>query len=183
MTDFFADIPVFAPDAVAAPAPPRLTRPGTAAGPAAGPGRAGGDGYGRRGFLRAVVAGAGALAVSGLTWIGERLPAYANAAPGRSTLHPRACMNLDVPGDTPCWGRELIAAAYCAGDGRHRTDTVHTAAASYAYGWEPTCGGYAGWYWKTGNGTVNCWDGYVRVRDRRSGQVHYATTSCRQDLP
>ncbi|GGJ95409.1 hypothetical protein GCM10010123_26500 [Pilimelia anulata] len=182
--DFFADIPGFAPGALARGAGPVPAAGALPAVPAprsapAGPVRAGG--FGRRTFLRTAFAGAGALALSGLTWLGERLPAYARTAPGRSSLHPKACMELDIPGDTPCWGRELIASTYCAEDGQHRTDTVRTPDGTYAYGWEPTCGGYAGWYWKSQGHTINCWDGYVRVRDAHSGRAHYATTSCRNE--
>ncbi|MEU5979634.1 hypothetical protein [Streptomyces sp. NPDC047315] len=136
----------------------------------------GGGGFGRRTFLRTTMAGAATLAFTGLGWLSGG--GTAHAAVGRKSRHPAHCMNVDVPGDTPCWGREYIAAKYCAADGYHRTDTKKFGTYTHKYNWEAACDGYAGWYWKTRDGrTVHCWDGYFDLK--KNGRTTRHTTSCK----
>lgn len=139
----------------------------------------GGAGWQRRTFLRTAVVGAGALAVTALGWIGERLPA--NAAT-RTSRHPDHCMGVRKDGDTACWGRTYIGSSWCASDGYHRTDTVNHGTERRRHGWDPACGGYAGWYWTNSAGNrVSCWDGHWSDHDSRSGeQLGYGTTSCKR---
>jgi len=112
----------------------------------------------RRTFLRLVVAGGGALAMTVLGWVGERTRAVAAT---RTSMYPGHCLDGDAPGDTPCWGTPWIGGQYCAGDGYHRIDTVSLGYDGYrVYHWAATCGGEAGWWWySSANGYRSCWDG------------------------
>ncbi|MEU3599997.1 hypothetical protein ABZ714_14935 [Streptomyces sp. NPDC006798] len=132
-------------------------------------------GFQRRTFLRTTMAGAATLAVTGLGWVGGG-SAYAFS---RTSRHPAHCMSVDVPGDTPCWGRQYISSVYCASDGYHRTDTETHQYWTRKYGWEAACGGYAGWYWRMANGrTVHCWDGYFEDIKLEGSRTRF-TTSCK----
>jgi hypothetical protein len=132
---------------------------------------------GRRSFLRTAVVGGGALAVSMLGWVAERVPAFA-AKGDRTTLHPNHCMNSNVAGDTPCWGRTYIGSQYCGTDGRHRTDSVNSGPYTTYYSWEAVCGGYAGWYWVNDSDVLhNCWDGNYYTRTNATGAKHGPYTS------
>lgn len=140
------------------------------------PGRSGG-GFGRRTFLRTAMAGAATLAFTGLGWIGGG-PAYAVT---RRSRHPSHCMNTNVSGDTPCWGRQYISGRFCASDGYHRTDSKNFGSYTEDYNWEAACGGYAGWYWRKSNGTVvHCWDGYFYAITNATGHRTRHTTSCKK---
>ncbi|MFG1673135.1 hypothetical protein [Micromonospora sp. NPDC049282] len=162
---------------------------GTAATPMAGrPGGATAErpaprtGIERRSFLRTLIVGGGALAVTMFTWVGERVPAFA-AKGDRITLHPTACMGIDVSGDTPCWGRTYISSTYCGTDGRHRNDTVNMGTYDRLYSWEPACGGYAGWYWiNSSDVQTRCWDGRYYTMDHATGQKNGPYTTCCKKL-
>ncbi|MBW6439192.1 hypothetical protein KZ829_36250 [Actinoplanes hulinensis] len=140
-------------------------------------------GVGRRTFLRGAVAGGGALALSMLGWVAERVPAFA-AKGDRTTLSPTHCISYDTPGgDIPCWGRDYIGSGYCGSDGRHRTDTVNSGSYSTLYSWDPACAGYAGWFWRTSAGTTNCWDGHYYTRTNATGKLNGPyTTICKKKV-
>ena len=123
------------------------------------------------------MAGGGALAFTLFTWVGERTGA---SAASRTVSHPSHCMGVNMSGDTACWGRTSISSAYCASDGYHRTDTVYYEPShNRRYYWDAACGGYAGWYWKSGvdpySTTTSCWDGHYV--DYYSGAARPSVTS------
>ncbi len=135
---------------------------------------------GRRSFLRAVVVGGGALALTMLGWVGERLPAFAAT---RTSIAPGNCLGTDQPGDTPCWGANYISSLYCASDGYHRTDSHNYGSYTDYYYWRVACGGYAGWTWKHPNGHGHrCTDGGFREVTNATGFTYYYTSICSKYL-
>lgn len=189
MSDFFSDIPQFSPrSASAGPNPTQMlaaadTRPPLTARSRMPLGRS------RRGFLRAAAAGAGALALTGLNWVGERLPAYAGRAEqGRKSLHPSNCMGATGMG-YPCFGRMDIGPEFVGTDTYHRLDSERVTVAGVAtlrvYGWAPACGDWAGWVWKTTDParTIYCWDGQYCDRVEGSAEAFIVTTSAMYVVP
>jgi hypothetical protein len=131
---------------------------------------------GRRSFLRAAVVGGGALAVSMLGWVGERMPAFAAT---RTSISPGNCLGTDQPGDTPCWGADFISSLYCASDGYHRTDSHNYGPYTDFYNWRVGCGNYAGWTWHHPNGhSHRCTDGNIREVTNATGRSFIYTSIC-----
>jgi hypothetical protein len=155
----------------------------SAASPAGGPGAASPAGtaspafsMGRRSFLRTAVVGGGALALTMLGWVGERLPAFAAT---RTSIAPGNCLGTDQPGDTPCWGAQFISSLYCASDGYHRTDSHNYGPYTDFYTWRVGCGNYAGWTWHHPNGhSHRCTDGNIREVTNATGKSFIYTSIC-----
>lgn len=130
---------------------------------------------GRRGFIRTAFIGGTALAMTSLGWVADRMPAFAVT---RTSRHPNHCMDVNVSGDTPCWGRTSISSTHCASDHYHRLDSGGSSYFSYSYHWDAACGGYAGWYWSSSAGKWNCWDGHYNRWSPETGATSY-TTLCK----